>query len=96
MHYFGGFFKEFECSPPKSCEDDEEGFSVCVMLSHLQRAKVGSFLPEFVGLLICKCQKQGEICCQVDLWDRRQEKLVATVQNQWIGHVLITRLELTT
>ncbi|KAF7636618.1 hypothetical protein Mgra_00004015 [Meloidogyne graminicola] len=34
------FSKEFECSSPKMCKDDAEGVSLCVLLSHLQKAKV--------------------------------------------------------
>uniref|UniRef100_A0A914KQE7 Uncharacterized protein n=2 Tax=Meloidogyne TaxID=189290 RepID=A0A914KQE7_MELIC len=33
------FPEEFECSSPKMCKDDAEGVSLCVLLSHLQKAK---------------------------------------------------------
>lgn len=66
------FPEEFECSSPKMCKDDAEGVSLCVLLSHLQKAK-------------------GELTCIVEIKDR-QQKLIATKENQLLGHVLITRI----
>uniref|UniRef100_A0A915NYL8 Uncharacterized protein n=2 Tax=Meloidogyne TaxID=189290 RepID=A0A915NYL8_9BILA len=66
------FPEEFECSSPKMCKDDAEGVSLCVLLSHLQKAK-------------------GELTCVVEIRDR-QQKLIATKENQLLGHVLITRI----
>lgn len=37
------FSDEFEISEPKFCVDNEEGISVCFMLSNLQRSKVFFF-----------------------------------------------------
>ncbi|CAK5120203.1 unnamed protein product [Meloidogyne enterolobii] len=54
------------------CKDDAEGVSLCVLLSHLQKAK-------------------RELTCVVEIRDR-QQKLIATKENQLLGHVLITRI----
>uniref|UniRef100_A0A183CCQ6 CASPASE_P20 domain-containing protein n=1 Tax=Globodera pallida TaxID=36090 RepID=A0A183CCQ6_GLOPA len=73
------FPEEFDTSKPKFCEDDVEGVSLCVMLSHLQRAK---------GEIICSVKLSKANV------DEGEGKLVAIRERQSLGHVLITRLEL--
>uniref|UniRef100_A0A914HZJ6 Caspase family p20 domain-containing protein n=1 Tax=Globodera rostochiensis TaxID=31243 RepID=A0A914HZJ6_GLORO len=74
------FSEEFDSSKPKFCEDDVEGVSLCVMLSHLQRAK---------GEVICSVNLS-----EANAADGGEGKLVAIREGQSLGHVLITRLEL--
>ncbi|KAL3101141.1 hypothetical protein niasHS_001601 [Heterodera schachtii] len=74
------FPEEFESSRPKICEDEVEGVSLCVLLSHLQRA---------TDEIVCTVELR-----ETESADDGEAKLVAKREEQILGHVLITRLGL--